>query len=204
MKALVIFLTLLWGTAQAQNLHYADSLASLESTYGISTTSISRAVGTVDNFKVFWWGPYDISECWGDKNVPGVTTQADTMVFRGYMSGLIRYADGDTVLGTWKAYLSCFPYAPQTADGASTTWDFNWNNADSLVSYKVRAASDFVSSKRDGYPMYSKFAIETVATDTVAYPYLYMVLELDSTTGTPAATNSLDIDAYWTYDCVKP
>lgn len=203
MRTILFSLLVCVGIASAQMVHYADSTGSIAAK-GYSTSSFSRAVGTTDNFKVFWWGPYDISECWGDPNIPSVATVSDTMVFRGYMSGLLRYQAGDTVLGTWKAYLSCFPYPPQTLDGGSTVWDFNWNNADSLVSWKIRAASDFVSSSRDGYPMYSQFSIATVASDTITYPYLFMALELDSTTGTPAAAYPIDaFSAYWTYDCLS-
>ncbi len=202
MRTILFSLLVCVGIASAQMLHYADSLESIAAK-GYNTANITRSAGQDTAFKSFWWGPYDISQCWGDPNVPGVSTQADTMIFRGYMSGLIRYQAGDTVGGTWKAYLSCFPYPPQTLDGGSTTWDFNWNNADSLVSYKVRAASDFVSSSRDGYPMYSQFSIATVASDTIAYPYLYMVLQLDSVSGSSAPPQSIELDGYWTYDCIK-
>lgn len=195
MKALFFALLLTVSLACGQEVvtTYADS---------ISDKSISRAVADVTSFRQYWWGPFDVSECWSTRNLPARVSDTDTLTFQGYLSGIVRYAAGDTVLGRWKAYLANFPYVPYKDQ--TLTYDFDWNNADSLVSWKIRQASDFVSTKRDGYPMVSRYLINTAASDTVAYPYLFICLELDSTTGTPAAANKLDISAYWTYGCVKP
>lgn len=202
MKRFVFLILALVFVAElhAQMLTYSDSTGGMT---GYSTNGVMRAVASTSAFKTYWWGPFDVSDCWVVRNVPSVATDADTVVFRSYLTGMVDYVAGDTVLGRWKAYVSDYPYAPQTRDGASTTWAFNWNNADSLASYKIRQACDFVSTKRDGYPMHSRYAIQTVASDTVAYTNLYVVLELDSTTGSPAATEPLDFEAFWSFHCSK-
>ena len=203
-KILLVIVALLFvvTASEAQLLTYSDSTGSIT---GFSTDGVMRADQAKTSFKTYWWGPYDVSDCWVVRNEPGVSTQVDTVVFRSYFTGIVNYAAGDTMLCRWEAYLSEFPYPPQTRDGATTTWSYAWNssNADSLISWKVRAANDFVSTSRDGYPMHSRFQIATVATDTIAYTNLFITLELDSTTGTPAYTEPLDFDAYWSFHCVK-
>lgn len=191
---LIVAFLFVVNIAGAQMLVYADSVSDL---------SISRADQAKTSFRQYWWGPFDVSECWSTFNTPALITDTDTLVFRGYLSGIINYGPLDTVLGTWNAFLCAYPSPPQN-EAMTLTWPFNWSDPDSLAYWKVRAAADTVSSKIDGFPVYSRFSIQTVASDTVTFPYLYIRLDLDSTTGTPLYSNTLDLSAYWTYSCELP
>lgn len=202
MRTILFSLLVCVGMASAQMRHYADSTGSIAAK-GYTVSGFTRADQAKTSVKQFWWGPFDVSDCFGDPNVPGVSTQADTLVFRGYLTGIIDYSALDTVLGTWNAYLCNYPYPPQTLDGGTLVWPFNWTDPDSLAYWKVRPAADTVSTAIDGFPVVSAFSIATVASDTVSYTNLFIRLDIDSTTGTPVYSNPIDMRAYWTYDCIK-